>query len=58
MIEYLLPPSLDLEGCEIRFPDTVFFGDTDKPLFIAKTDKDGKMIKIEQTNKLLLTKIK
>jgi hypothetical protein len=46
MIEYLLPPSLDLEGCELLFPETVFFGD-DKPIFIAKTDKDGKMFEIK-----------
>ena len=44
LVEYMLPPTLDLEGCEIKFPDSVFFGDDGKPIFIAKTDKDGKMV--------------
>jgi hypothetical protein len=26
LVEYLLPPSIDLEGCEILFPESVFFG--------------------------------
>ena len=57
-VEYLLPPSLDLEGCEVLFPDSVFFGDDGKPIFVAKTDKDGRMILINQPNKLGLTDIK
>ena len=73
LVEYLLPPSIDLEGCEILFPESVFFGgDTHiqekkedredpmngKPIFIAKTDKDGKMISITQQSKLGLGDIR
>ena len=35
---------MDLEGCEIKMPETVFFQEG-KPLFIAQTEKDGKMSK-------------
>jgi hypothetical protein len=41
-IQYLLPPSPDLEGCEVDFPDSVFF-ESGKPAFIAMTDKEGKL---------------
>ena len=41
-IQYLLPPSPDLEGCEVKFPDSVFF-QYGKPAFIAMTDKEGKL---------------
>lgn len=58
LIEYLLPPTLDLEGCEIKFPDSVFFGEDGKPVFIAKTDKDGKMVQITQASKLGLSDIR
>ena len=44
LIEYLIPESMDLEGCEIKMPETVFFQEG-KPLFIAQTEKDGKMSK-------------
>jgi len=53
-----LPPTLDLEGCDIKFPDSVFFGDDGKPIFIAKTDKDGKMVSITQSSKLGLSDIR
>lgn len=58
LVEYLLPPSLDLEGCELKFPDSVFFGEDGKPQFIAKTDKDGKMICVNQPNRLTTTDIR
>jgi len=58
MIEYLLPPSLDLEGCEVLFPDSIFFGEDGKPMFLAKTDKDGKMSSINQPNKLGLSELR
>lgn len=45
LVEYILPPSLDLEGCEIMFPDSVFFGTDGKPAFVAKTEQ-GKMTSI------------
>jgi hypothetical protein len=54
LVEYLLPPkdTFDLEGCEIRFPDTAFFGADGKPTVIVKTDKDGKLSQTSQANKL------
>lgn len=58
LIEYLLPQTIDLEGCEIRLPETAFFGDDGKPLFVAKTDKDGKLTSVNQTNKLQLINIR
>jgi len=55
----LLPPTAELEGCHIGyFPDTVFFTEDGKPEFIAKTDKEGKMIKITQPAKLSHEKIR
>ena len=41
-LDFLLPQSTNLEGCEVLFPESVFF-DAGKPYFIAMTDKDGKM---------------
>ena len=49
------PPTLDLEGCEIMFPDTVFFLEGDgRPDYWGKTDKDGKFVSIKQQSKLNL----
>ena len=46
-IEYLLPPSIDLEGCEVQFPDSLFFKEDGQPSFIAKTEPhDGKIVMI------------
>jgi hypothetical protein len=51
-ISHLLAPSLDLEGCEVLFPDALFFTEEGKPDFIAKTDKDGKISAIKDPKKL------
>ena len=48
----MLAPSIDLEGCEVLFPDTLFFNDEGKPDFWAKTDKDGKISAIKDPKKL------
>ena len=37
LIDYLLAPTPDLEGCEVMFPDTVFYHDG-KPSYMVKTD--------------------
>lgn len=58
LIDLLLPQTIDLEGCEIRMPETAFFGDDGKPVYVAKTDKDGKLTMINQTNKLQLINIR
>lgn len=58
LIDCLLPPSLELDGCEINFPDSVFFDEVGKPAFIAKTDKEGKMYSVWQHNKLGLSEIR
>ena len=48
-MSYLQAPTLDLEGCEIWFPDTVFFieGEYCKPDYIGRTDKDGKFTTVK-----------
>jgi hypothetical protein len=33
----MLPPSVDLEGCEVLFPDSLFFGDDGAAMFIARS---------------------
>jgi hypothetical protein len=45
-IDFLLPPSPDLDGCEmiLKFPESVFF-DGGKPVFLALTDKNDKKLK-------------
>jgi hypothetical protein len=48
----MLAPSIDLEGCECLFPDTLFFTEEGKPDFWAKTDKDGKISAIKDPKKL------
>ena len=52
LISLLLSPSIDLEGCEVLFPDALFFTEEGKPDFIAKTDKDGKISAIKDPKKL------
>ena len=39
-----LATSLEIEGCEAQFPDSLFFDDNGQKQFIAKTDKDGKLV--------------
>ena len=58
LIQYLLPPSVELDGCEVRIPESVFFDKEGKPIFVVKTDKDGKLTSITQQNKLLITDIR
>jgi len=48
----MLAPSIDLEGCDVLFPDTLFFTEEGKPDFWAKTDKDGKISAIKEPKKL------
>lgn len=43
---------MDLEGCEVQFPDSLFFTEDGKPDFIAKTDKEGKITAIKDPKKL------
>jgi len=45
LIDKLFANSEKIKGAQILFPDTVFF-DEGKPLFIARIDKDGCLIKI------------
>jgi len=51
-ISHMLAPSIDLEGCECLFPDSLFFTEEGKPDFWAKTDKDGKISAIKDPKKL------
>lgn len=43
---------MDLEGCEVLFPDSLFFTEDGKPDFIAKTDKEGKILAIKDPKRL------
>ncbi len=45
LIEKLFANNDKIKGAQILFPDTVFF-DEGKPLFLARIDKDGCLIKI------------
>jgi hypothetical protein len=47
----MLPPNADLEGCEVLFPDSVFFGDDGYALFIARS-LDLKLNSTTYNNKL------
>ena len=47
-----------MEGCEIKFPDSAFFREDGKPMFIARTDKDGKMISDFKQSSLQLNSIR
>ena len=57
LVEFMLPPNEKIKGCQVLFPDTVFFGHG-KPQFIAKNDKEGCMMIIQQANKLALQDIR
>ena len=59
IVECMISNSPELEGCGCLFPDSVFFGDDGKPMFIAKTDsKTGNIISITNQNKLVLQDIR
>ena len=54
LMEHLLPPQSDkFKGCEIIFPDTVFFVKA-KPKLIIKTDKDFCLTAIRNPSKVNL----
>lgn len=57
LIEYMLPPNEKVKGCQVLFPDTVFFGHG-KPQFIAKCDREGCLMIIQQQSKLALQDIR
>ena len=55
MIEKLLPPNpAKLKGCELVFPDTVFFNLKGNPKMIVKTDRDFCLIAVRNQSKLQL----
>ncbi|CDW81558.1 UNKNOWN [Stylonychia lemnae] len=57
LIQCMLPPNEKIKGCQVLFPDTVFFGHG-KPQFIAKCDKEGCLMVIQQQSKLALQDIR
>ena len=57
-MSYLQPPSIDLEGCEVIFPDSLFFQEDGKPDYWGKTDYNGKFMSIRNQNKLGLSDIR
>jgi hypothetical protein len=40
LLEHLLPPNEKIKGCELVFPDSVFFS-KGKPKFVVKSDRDN-----------------
>ena len=50
---HLLPANDKIKGCELLFPDTVFFK-RGKPTVIIKTDREFCLVPINQANKLIL----
>ena len=39
IVELMIAPTSEVDGCECLFPDSVFFGEDGKPLFVAKSDR-------------------
>jgi len=56
LMHHLLPYSEKIKGCELIFPDTVFFEDG-KPKVIIKTEKDYCLISQKGPVKLSLVNI-
>ena len=56
LIELMIAPTNDVEGCECIFPDSVFFGEDGKPMFVARSDARGRMVAV--TNRLGLQEIR
>ena len=56
LVEHLLPFSEKIKGCEIVFPDTVFFRGG-LPVMIVKMDKDFCLTSIKNKSKLSLQNI-
>jgi hypothetical protein len=54
-MEKLLPPNPALvKGCELVFPDTVFFNAKGNPSIIFKNDKDFCLVAVKTYQKLIL----
>jgi hypothetical protein len=51
LMEQLLPPSDKIKGCELVFPDTVFF-EKGKPKVLIKSDKDLCLTSVRAPTKL------
>ena len=51
LIEKLLPPSDQIKGCELLFPETVFF-EQGKPKSLIKSDKDQILVATSEKYKL------
>lgn len=46
---------MEIEGCEIYFPDTLFFNtESQDKYYLIRTDKEGKLTKTNKPSKLLL----
>jgi len=51
-MEHLLPYSDKIKGCELLFPDTVFYVNG-KPKILIKSDKEQCLVSTKSANKLL-----
>ena len=58
IIQHLISPTNDFKGCEINFPECVFFSKSGKPSFMVKNDKDGWLTAITQESSLQIYKIR
>ena len=56
LMTHLLPCNEKIRGCELIFPDTVFFR-KGKPKVIIKNDKEYCLVTVKQINKLNLQNI-
>lgn len=56
LVELMIAPTSEVDGCECIFPDSVFFGEDGKPMFVAKSDRNDKMT--SQTHRLGLQDVR
>ena len=57
LMENLLPPTENIKGCELIFPDTAFFNSQGNCQAIIKMDKDYCLKSIKVASKLLVTNV-
>lgn len=59
LLNFLMPNViLNQESCEIKFPDSIFFDEEGKAMFIARTGKNGKICKVTDPKQLKLANMR
>jgi hypothetical protein len=56
-MDNLMPPTENIKGCELIFPDTAFFNSQGNCQAIFKMDKDYCLRSIKVASKLLITNV-